>query len=114
MLDLAIEKCKEYNVEYEIKKSPGSYDIPLDVKKMLKKDDIDGVVTLGAVIQGKTHHDIVIMKTLTHYLTKLSLKFEKPVMLGVNGPRMTKIQAIERIKKSSDVTEACIKWIQNE
>ncbi len=112
MLELAVKKAKEHHVETEIVKVPGSHDIPLGAKRLLKKKDIDGVVTLGAVIQGKTYHDIVIMTALTKTLHELSLVFEKPVMLGVNGPRMTWEQAVERINRAGDVMEACIKWLQ--
>ena len=112
MVELALKKAGEYSVETEVVKVPGSYDIPLGAKKLLKRKDIDGVVTLGAVVQGKTYHDIAIMHALTKTLHELSLEFEKPVMLGVNGPRMTWKQAIERIGRAADVMEACIKWLR--
>ena len=112
MVELAVKKAEEYGIETDIVKVPGSNDIPLGVKKLLKKKEIDGVVTLGAVIQGKTYHDVVIMHALAKTLHELSLEFEKPVMLGVNGPRMTWEQAVERIQRAADVTEACIKWLK--
>ena len=112
MLDLAVKKAKEHGIETEIVKVPGSHDITLGVKRLLKKKEIDGVVTLGAVVQGKTYHDVVIMHALAKTLQELSLEFEKPVMLGVNGPRMTLEQAIERIQRAEDVMEACIKWLK--
>ena len=40
---------------------PGTFDMPLAIKKLLKLDDVDGVVTLGAVIKGETDHHRVIM-----------------------------------------------------
>ena len=94
-----------------ISKVPGSFDIPLAVLKLLQKDDIDGVVTLGAVIQGSTKHDEVICHSLTKTLMDLSLSFEKPVVLGVNGPGMSKEQAIARIERAAEVTNACIEMI---
>src|SRR3989344_218614 len=75
---------------------PGVYDLPLAAKKMLKLKDIDAVVVLGAVVQGGTSHDEVIANSTAKALAELSLEFEKPVALGISGPRMTMQQAEER------------------
>ena len=39
---------------------PGAYDMPIVVDSLLKRTDIDAVVTLGAIIKGQTKHDEVI------------------------------------------------------
>ncbi len=39
---------------------PGSFDMPLMIGELLKKKDVDAVVTLGAVIKGETGHDEII------------------------------------------------------
>ena len=109
MLEHAQESAQKAGVEgiYVIK-VPGSFEIPLATKKLLQKEDVDGVITLGAVIQGSTKHDEVICQALTKTLMELSLEFEKPVVLGVNGPGMSKEQAIARIQRAAEVTDACI------
>jgi 6,7-dimethyl-8-ribityllumazine synthase len=109
MLELAIQTCQIQNIEYEIIKVPGCFDIPLPVKRFLQKDGINGVITLGSLIQGQTDHDSVIAYALTKTLQELSLEFNKPVVLGVNGPKMSKEQAIARIGRAEKVTQACIK-----
>jgi 6,7-dimethyl-8-ribityllumazine synthase len=76
---------------------PGVFDLPLMVEEMLKKKDIDAIVTLGAVIQGETGHDKVIANNTAMLLGNLSLKYHKPVALGITGPRMTFEQAKDRI-----------------
>ena len=111
MVEYAVKAASEEGVEVVIVRAPGSFDIPLPAKRLLKKEDIDGVVTLGAVIQGRTDHDGVISYSLTKTLHELSLEFEKPVMLGVNGPKMSKEQAIERIPRAAEVMKSCIKMI---
>ena len=111
MLDLAVETATENKIQTQIIKVPGSYDIPLAVKKLLKQHDINGVITLGAIIQGDTDHDKVIAYSVVQALTQLSLEFEKPVALGINGPRMTMAQAVDRISKAKLVTEACIEMV---
>lgn len=112
MLALALENASEKNVETEIIHVPGSYDIPLPTKKLLEKDDIEGVVTLGVVIKGETDHDEVIAESVAPALINLSLHYNKPVTLGINGPDMTKDQAIARISRAKDVTQACIDLIR--
>ncbi|PIN79518.1 6,7-dimethyl-8-ribityllumazine synthase, partial [Candidatus Woesearchaeota archaeon CG10_big_fil_rev_8_21_14_0_10_34_8] len=57
MLDTAKKQAEELGVKISyIIHVPGVYDMPLAVKKLLKKD-VDGVVTLGVVISGGTAHD---------------------------------------------------------
>jgi len=112
MLKLAEQTAKENKVQTQVIHVPGSYDIPLPVKRLLEQNDINGVVTLGVLIKGKTDHDALIAYTVAEALTNLSLQYNKPVTLGINGPNMTKEQAIERIKRAKQVTEACIFMIK--
>jgi len=112
MLECAQKAAETNNVQTEVIIVPGSYDIPLGVKILLKKKDIDGIITLGAVVQGETYHDIAIMNAVVPALTLLSLEFEKPVMLGINGPRITKKQAVERIPRAGKIMFACIQLVK--
>jgi len=77
---------------------PGTFDMPLVVEKLLKNEQIDVVVTLGAVIKGETGHDQVIANNTARLLSNLSLKYQKPVTLGITGPDMTLKQAKQRSK----------------
>ena len=88
---------------------PGVFDIPLAVKEVLKRKDIDGVVTLGAVIEGSTDHDQIVMQHASRKITDLALEFNKPVALGISGPGMTRLQAQDRIDKAKNAVEACVK-----
>lgn len=88
---------------------PGVYDSPLAVKKLLKSKDIDGVVVLGAVIEGDTEHDDVVINQASRKLTDLSLEYDKPVGLGITGPGMTRLQAEERIERAKNAVEAVVK-----
>ena len=76
---------------------PGVFDMPLMVREMLKKKNVDAVVTLGAVIKGETGHDKVIANNTARLLGDLSLQYQKPVALGITGPEMTHEQAKDRI-----------------
>jgi 6,7-dimethyl-8-ribityllumazine synthase len=88
---------------------PGVYDMPLAVKEMLKRKDVHGVVTLGAVIEGSTDHDEIVMQHASRKIVDLSLEFDKPVALGISGPGMTRLQAQDRIERAKAAVEACAK-----
>ncbi len=98
MLEYALKKCQELNLDAQTSKVAGAFDMPLAVKRLLKRKDIRGVATLGAIIQGETDHDIIIASSCATALTGLSLEFDKPVSLGILGPRITWQQAKARMK----------------
>jgi 6,7-dimethyl-8-ribityllumazine synthase len=75
---------------------PGTFDMPLAVERLLKKKNVDAVVTLGAVIKGDTRHDDIVAENAARLMADMSLKHGKPVALGVTGPGMTIDQARER------------------
>ena len=77
---------------------PGTYDMPLAVERLLKKKNVDAVVTLGAVIKGDTKHDDIVAENAARLIADLSLKHGKPVTLGIAGPGMTIEQARARAK----------------
>jgi 6,7-dimethyl-8-ribityllumazine synthase len=90
-------------------KVPGVYDMPLAVKRLLASDEIDGVVTLGAVIEGETEHDDVVIQHAARKITDLSLEYNKPVGLGITGPGMTRLQASARIERAKAAVESVVK-----
>ena len=75
---------------------PGVFEIPFAANKLLKNKKIDAVVVLGAVIQGETYHDVVIVNAVVPKLIELSLKDNKPIGFGIIGPRATWQQAEKR------------------
>jgi 6,7-dimethyl-8-ribityllumazine synthase len=77
---------------------PGAYEIPFAAAALLARRDIDAVATVGAVIKGGTKHDEAIMPAVCLSLSSLSLKYEKPVGLGVIGPGATESAAKARVK----------------
>ena len=103
MHKVALEKAKglKLNVKYECK-VPGVFDMPLVIDALLQKKDIDAVVTLGAIIKGQTKHDEIIADVVTTRISKLSIKHQKPVSLGISGPGMSERQAFARIRPVSE------------
>ena len=89
---------------------PGAYDMPIIVDSLLNKKDVDAVVTLGAIIKGQTKHDEVISHAAAQALVDLSLKYKKPVSLGISGPGMQKRHAYARIRPVAErAVEAVVK-----
>jgi 6,7-dimethyl-8-ribityllumazine synthase len=111
MLEVALEKAKLLKLNVKItSKVPGVFDMPLIIDTLLEKKDIDGVVTLGAVIKGQTKHDELISIIAAQRISKLSLKHKKPVSLGITGPGMGERQAFARIRPVSErAVEAVMK-----
>ena len=98
MLNTARNHAKNLNIHVEkIIQVPGTFDMPLIVEKLLQIKQIDAVVTLGAVIKGETGHDAVIANNTARLLSDISLKYQKPVTLGITGPDMTVRQAKNRV-----------------
>ena len=98
---LAVSKEKANSLKLTISDIctvPGAYDMPIVVDSLLKRADVDAVVTLGAIIKGQTKHDEVISHSTAQALTSLSLKHQKPVSLGISGPGMQEKHAYARIR----------------
>ena len=72
------------------------------MKKLLQKKEIDGIVAIGAVLQGGTDHDQVVAHSVARKLLDLSAKYEKPVALGISGPNITWEQARKRTKEYAE------------
>jgi len=114
---MMLERAKEHanflgaNVKYVVK-APGTFDIPIMVKKLLEKEDVHAVVTLGAVIEGETEHDEIVMQNAARKIEDLSVEYGKPVTLGISGPGESRLQAEARIEKARDAVEAAVKLVK--
>ncbi|MEF8873640.1 MAG: 6,7-dimethyl-8-ribityllumazine synthase [Candidatus Thermoplasmatota archaeon] len=110
MLERAKKHAEFLGVEVtEIKHVPGVFDMPLAIKTLLKRENVDAVVTLGAVIKGETQHDETVMSHAARKITDLSLEYDKPVSLGITGPGMNRMEAEERIERAKDTVESAVK-----
>ena len=111
MLSVAQEKANSMKLKIVYTcKDPGAFDMPIVVDALLKKKDVDGIVTLGAIIKGQTKHDEVISHSTAKSLTDLSIKYQKPVSLGISGPGMQERHAYARIRPVAEhAVEAVVK-----
>ncbi len=95
-----------------IVKTPGVYDMPLAVKVLFERTDVDAVVALGAVIEGETQHDEVVMNQATRKLTDLAVEYGKPLGLGISGPGETRLQAQDRIENAGHAVRSVVKMVR--
>ena len=113
---LMLERAKE-EIDFlgaklgPVVKTPGVFDMPLVVKLLYGRSDVDAVVTLGAVIEGETQHDEVVMNQAARKLTDLSVEFGKPLGLGISGPGETRLQAQDRIENAATAVRAAVKMV---
>ncbi len=91
---------------------PGVYDMPIAARRLLRRDDVDAVVAIGCVIQGETAHDEVVVQHAARKLMDLSLEYDKPVALGISGPRMSRPDAHRRVDYAKRAVEAAIKLMK--
>ena len=114
MLQRALEHAEFLGASVEkVIKVPGSFDMPLAIKKLLQMDNIDAVVTIGAILKGDTDHDQVVAQHAARKMMDLSLEYNKPVALGVSGPGMTRMEATERIEEyAKRGVEAAVKMVR--
>ena len=93
--DLDAEIIKKIHV-------PGAFEIPFAAIQLFEKEEVDAVVALGAVIQGGTDHDIVVVNAVAQKLMDLSLHYNKPLGMGILGPRISSKQADERAEEYAE------------
>ena len=88
---------------------PGVFDMALAVKRLLKRKDVDGVAMIGAVIKGDTKHDELIAGAAAKAAVDLAVQFDKPVALGITGPGMDRMQALDRIDNAKNAIESLVR-----
>ncbi|MBN2251550.1 MAG: 6,7-dimethyl-8-ribityllumazine synthase [Candidatus Altiarchaeota archaeon] len=113
MVELAKEHARFLEADVvKVVKVPGVFDMPLAVKKLLAREDLDGVVALGAVIEGSTEHDEIVAQHASRKIADLALEYGKPVGLGITGPGMSRLEAHQRVDYAKRAVEAAIKMVK--
>ena len=114
MLQKALNHAKFLGAEVAyVVKVPGTFEIPLAVRELLKLPDVDGVVALGAVIQGETKHDELVAQQAARKILDLGVEYGKPVSLGIIGPGASRMQALERVEDyARRAVEAAVKMVR--
>jgi 6,7-dimethyl-8-ribityllumazine synthase len=114
---MMIERAKE-EIDFlgaipgPIVKTPGVFDMPLAIKALFERRDVDAVVAVGAVIEGETDHDQVVMNQASRKMTDLTVEYGKPLGLGISGPGETRLQAQDRIENAANAVRSVVKMVR--
>tara|TARA_B100001063_G_C16635234_1_gene487988 strand:+ start:93 stop:518 length:426 start_codon:yes stop_codon:yes gene_type:complete len=112
------KKLNENNVKISVIDVPGIYEIPIAIRKNIKK--FDGFVALGCVIKGQTPHFDLICSSTFNSILNLSITFNKPIGNGIiTAYNMS--QALQRSistigkkpNKGSEAVNAVMSILQN-
>lgn len=63
--------------------TPGAYELPFTLKRVLKTGTFNGVCVLGAVIRGETPHFDYVSAEATKGIASVALEFSAPVSYGL-------------------------------
>ena len=112
---LELNKSEEIIINYEIKKAPGSFEIPFLINKF--KNSYDAFLTLGCIIRGETYHFEIISNEVARKIMDLSIEINKPIGFGVLTCENLE-QALERSdpnkkNKGAEVAKACLDILIN-
>ena len=91
----AKKKLIREKFKVEILEVPGVYEIPIAIRKNVRK--YDGFVALGCVIKGQTPHFDLICASSFNAIMSLSINFKKPIGNGI----ITALNLSQAIQRSS-------------
>ena len=86
LLSGALDKLEQLNVDaadITVVKVPGAPEIPRMAQKLSKSGQVDGIITLGAVVRGETAHFDYVCSQSAAGVSQVSLNGEVPVMYGI-------------------------------
>ena len=87
MVEEARRTASENNlIVEEVSWVPGSMEVPLQLKRLLLRESIDGAVVLGIIEKGETDHGFVMGTAVTKGIIDLQLTSMKPIGYGIIGP----------------------------
>ena len=72
-------KSKELDIVWV----PGSFELPIAAKTLLKKSNYDVLIALGAVIRGETSHYDVVISEASKGISQVSYDNNVPIIFGV-------------------------------
>ena len=104
-LILSSKKLIPKKSKFEIIKVPGVFEIPITIKKNIKR--YDAFIALGCVIKGQTPHFDFISQSSINAIMNLSIDNKKPIGNGIITCLSLK-QAKVRKKKGAEATKAVL------
>lgn len=104
-------EMKEKNID--IFWVPGSFEVPMVLRRVMEKEKYDGYIAIAALIRGDTPHFDYIASETTKGIAKISLESDKPVAFGVVTAD-TEEQALSRagLKRGNRGREAAVSVLE--
>ena len=101
LTNAAVEHLQNNNINYEIFKVPGVYEIPQFINWKLSKKKINLFIALGCVIKGDTYHFEVISDAVGQSLLDISSSNSKTIISNGIINAYSETQAKKRSKVDS-------------
>ena len=101
LTNAAVDHLKNNNINYEIFKVPGVYEIPQFINWKLSKKKINLFIALGCVIKGDTYHFEVISDAVGQSLLDISSSNSKTIISNGIINAYSESQAKKRSKADS-------------
>ena len=114
----AKKKLIQNNFLVHILNVPGVYEIPIAIKKNIKK--YDGFVALGCVIKGETPHFDLICSSVFNSILSLTINYEKPIgngiitALNISQAKNRSANNKNKPNKGSEAANAVVVILENE
>jgi 6,7-dimethyl-8-ribityllumazine synthase len=79
----ALQKLGADEKDITVYKVPGTFEIPVVVKKLVRGEKADGIVCLGVLIRGDTPHFDFLSAEVTKGLAQIAMDEGVPVSFGI-------------------------------
>lgn len=92
---------------------PGAFEIPLACQKVAQTGRFDAIIALGCVIRGDTPHFDYVCSESARGISKVSLKFDLPVINGIlttDNPAQAeaRVDTVSGNNKGADAAKAAM------
>ncbi len=79
----ALDKLGALEADISVYKVPGSFEIPVVVKKLARTGKVDGIICLGALIRGDTPHFDFLSAEVTKGIAQIAMEEGIPCSFGI-------------------------------
>lgn len=79
----ALSRLGAADTDIFVYKVPGSFEIPVVVKKLAASKKVDGIICLGALIRGDTPHFDFLSAEVTKGIAQIAIDYAIPCAFGI-------------------------------
>lgn len=79
----ALDRLGAAEADISVYKVPGSFEVPVVVKKLARTKRVDGIICLGALIRGDTPHFDFLSAEVTKGIAQISMDEGIPCAFGI-------------------------------